>query len=78
MSRHQPEHGADSAESLAESLDPRDTSCDLCNRVIWDGSLRAESHGGSVLWKCAACRTRDQKRYEKFIDSIEGKWSDAA
>jgi hypothetical protein len=69
MSRHQPEHGADSAESLAESLDPRDTSCDLCNRVIWDGSLRAETLAGTTLWRCGTCRERTAARYAAMTEA---------
>lgn len=55
-----------------EPTDPFDQSCDLCGRIAWDRSLRPETHGGSTLWKCAACRQRDQERYERFVGSVEG------
>lgn len=61
-SRHRPENGADS-----EPLDARDTFCDLCARTIRDGSLRAETLGGSTLWTCGDCRARARARYASMV-----------
>jgi len=59
-SRHRPENGADSDQ---EPVDYRDMFCGLCNLTVWDGSLRAETMAGTVIWVCGACRRRNEARY---------------
>ena len=72
-----PEHGADAGPidgwvndqpiysdgTVGEPIDRFDQSCDLCGRIAWDGSLRAETHAGTTLWKCAACREQSDARF---------------
>lgn len=65
-SRHAPTNGADSEREWAN---PFDSTCDMCGRTVWDGSLRPEHMAGSTLWKCAVCRARDQQRYEEEVAS---------
>ena len=51
----------------AEYVDRRDTSCDLCGKTVYNGSLRVETNGLTILWKCGACRERDEARWRSMV-----------
>lgn len=57
MSRHQPAHGADSAESLRESFGPTDSMCDHCGTV--SAYLYRYPLSGKRNYLCATCAVRE-------------------
>lgn len=73
-------HGISITEIDWDTDGLEDYRCDLCNLVIRDDSLQAETQGGSVAYVCGRCRRRAAERYERMTGyvnpdgSAEGNW----